>query len=99
MSDFSKMPANWAGEQALTEAEAFEWAIKPKKENIKTCEYQRGFDDGYKIGLEEAQQVTLDKFTGIIEENTELRRQIRTLESMNTRLREAILRGADEEWE
>ena len=78
--------------KALTEAEAFQYLTEEDR-------YKQGFDDGYKVGLEEAQQVTLDKFTGIIEENTELRRQVREMEIRNSRMREAILRGMEEEWE
>lgn len=81
--------------KALTEAEAFDYVTPENTNEI----YKQGFDEGYKSGLGDAQQIALEKFTGIIEENTELRRQIRVLEDMNRRMREAMLRGAEEEWE
>lgn len=99
MSDFSKMPFNWAGEEALTEAEAFEWAVKSSKIKKNDNEYQRGFDDGYKIGLEEAQQATLEKFNGIIQENTDLRKELKVLSDMNTRMREALLHSSETDYD
>lgn len=103
MSGFSQMPANWAGEQALTEAAAFDYAVRTS--NINKTDFntddalEQAFRQGYTKGIETAQQESLDKFNSILEENIELRRQLQTLTDMNNRLREAILRGREEEWD
>ena len=98
----NELAEKWANHQVLTEAEAFDYAIRStiKKNDFHTDdELEQTFREGYIKGVETAQKEGLDKFNSILEENIELRRQLRTLNDMNSRLREAILRRSDEEWD
>ena len=89
----------WATNKALTEEEAFDYAVRSTNIKKENCEYMRGFDEGYKKGLEDAQQATLEKFNGILEENTEFRKQIKAMNDMITRLRECIARNNEMEYD
>lgn len=99
----NELAEKWAKHQSLTEAEAFDYAIKYSR--IKKTDFEaddlleQTFREGYIKGVETAQKEGLDKFNSILEENIELRRQIKVLTDMNSRLREAILRGGEEEWD
>lgn len=99
----NKLAEEWAKHQSLTEAEAFEYAIKSSR--IKKTDFEaddlleQTFREGYIKGVETAQKEALEKFNSILEENIELRRQIKTISDMNNKLREAIRRGAEEEWD
>ena len=103
MTDFTQMPFNWAGEQAISEAEAFEKTIKST--NIKKTEFQtndvveQAFREGYLKGVETAQKEALDRFNSILEENISLRRQLKTIDELNNRLRETIRKGQEDYYE
>lgn len=70
MCKISEMPYNWAGEQALSENEAFEQALKRIKPEDK-----------------------------LVQENADLRHQLRRLSEENRRLREALLRQSQDNFE
>lgn len=95
MSDFSKMPFNWAGEQALTEAEAFEWAVKSAK--IKKAEFE--IDDKYEQAYRKGKADQLKEDERLIAENAELRDMIKQQAQQINRLREAIRRGSEDFWD
>lgn len=73
MCKISEMPYNWAGEQALSENEAFEQALK-------------------RI----SPQKVIDALT---DENATLRIQVARLNDENRRLREALLRQSQDNFE
>lgn len=93
----------WAENLAESEGEAFERAIKAsiiKKTDFETDDLlEQTFREGYLKGVEIAQKESLEKFNSILEENIELRRQLKTISEMNNRLREAIIRNSEEEWD
>lgn len=85
MSDFSNMPVNWAGEQALTEAEAFERAVKSSK-IIKTdfVVYEQAYRQG-----------RLDQAKETAAEITNLRNKIKEQNDRINKLTETIQRGSE----
>lgn len=62
-------------------------------------EIEQAFREGYLKGTETAQKEALEKFNSIIEENTELRRELKVIHEMNERLRAAISRNQEEFYE
>lgn len=92
MNDFFNAPANWAGELALSESEAFEKAINAIKvkpgEKEKFGDYDRGYNDGYKTAEK--------RFEAIVNENEELRKTVKIQSDQITKLRESVHREMNE---
>ena len=90
--DSIEQAKQWAKQQALTEAEAFNYAIRAssiKFEVDDTCE------QAYRQG--KADQLKEDE--RLIAENAELRDMIKQQAEQINRLREAIRRGSEDFWE
>ena len=89
----SDMPKEWAKEQALTEQEAFDWAVRSA--NIKEFEIDDKYEQAYRKGR--ADQLKEDE--RLIVENAELRDMLKQQAEQINRLREAIRRGSEDFWE
>lgn len=101
MQSISDMPEKWAESDKKSEAEAFEQALKRIKpmDNIHKA-YQRGYEAGYKAAensVLRCTEVPTRAAAKLVEENEELRRQLREQASQIQNLRECI-RRTQEEW-
>lgn len=97
MNCINNMPKEWAADQARTEAEAFETAIKRIKNDFKVDEeveqaYRYGWHDGFKC----CNKKMLGK---VIQENAELRDALKIQSEEIQRLREYIARNEEEYYE
>lgn len=103
MESISDMPEKWAESDKKTEATAFEQALKRIKpiDNIHTA-YQRGYEAGYKAAEDRilhCMEVPTRAAAKLVEENAELRRQLREQAEQIQKLREYIARGSEEYYE
>lgn len=89
--DNNKIAQRWAEEQGMTEEEAFEWAVKSSK--IKKNDFE--IDDKYEQAYRQGRKDQEKEDERLIAENADLRHQIRVLNDMNMRMREAILHHTD----
>ncbi|MBO7474102.1 MAG: hypothetical protein J6U00_08915 [Ruminococcus sp.] len=98
MSYLNELAEKWAKENAINEAEAFEYAIRST--NIKGNDSSRfeAFREGYRKGVETAQE-NIDM---LLKENNDLKRQLKSIQEiqeMYKRLRETIRRGQEDYYE
>ena len=89
--NISDMPYKWAKEQALTEQEAFDWAVR----NTNINEVDEKYEQAYRKGR--ADQLAEDE--KLIIENAELRDMLKQQAEQINRLRETIRRRSDNEWD
>lgn len=98
-NEFLSMPWNWAGEQAISEAEAFETALKRSKETQSDFPYEvddeveQAYRQGWKEGFECCNSKMVSK---VIQENAELRDMIKIQGDQIQRLRECISRNHED---
>ena len=92
MESISNKPEQWAKHQALTEAEAFERAVKSSK-IIKT---DFVVDDKYEQAY---RQGRLDQANETAAEITNLRNKIKEQNDRINKLTETIQRGSENEWD
>lgn len=92
-NEMEKIAKEWAKEQALTEAEAFDWAVRTA--NIKEFEIDDKYEQAYRKGR--ADQEKEDE--RLISENAELRDTVKIQAEQIRRLRECIARGSEEYFE
>jgi hypothetical protein len=101
MCNIFDMPREWAESDKKSEAEAFEQALKRIKpmDNIHKA-YHQGYAAGYKAAEDRilrCMEVPTRAAAKLVEENEELRRQLREQASQIQNLRECIKR-TQEEW-
>lgn len=101
MCNIFDIPREWAEDDKQNEADAFAEALQRIKpvDNNHTA-YQRGYDAGYKAAEDRilhCMEVPTRAAAKLVEENAELRRQLREQASQIQNLRECI-RRSQEEW-
>lgn len=89
-NEMDKIAKEWAKEQALTEAEAFDWAVRTA--NIKEFEIDDQYEQAYRKGR--ADQEKEDE--RLISENAELRHELKVQAEQINKLREALRRGQED---
>ena len=93
--DSNDQAKGWAKEKALTEEEAFNYVIRSGQ--IKQSEFE--IDDQYEQAYRKGRADQREYDERLIAENEELRHQVRVLNDMNMRLREAILHHTDYDYD
>lgn len=100
MCNISDMPREWADDDKQNEADAFADALQRIKPVVDNTAYQQGYDAGYKAAEDRilrCMEVPTRAAAKLVEENEELRRQLREQASQIQNLRECIKR-TQEEW-
>ena len=96
--DMQKTAEIWANNEANSEAEAFETAIKRLKPVHFQVDdkYEQAYRQGYTDGFNTCNKLIVGK---LLQENAELRELLQEQSEQIQKLRECIARGSENEWD
>ena len=93
MTEFNELPEEWAKEEAVSEADAFENALRASTIKQKLYEPDDEVEQAYRQGFHEGFKSAAEK---VFKENAELRDTIKIQAEQIQRLRECINRNHED---